>query len=363
MVKEKKVVMVIGTGTIGEPLIGLLSSLKLELGIDEVLFHKRTPLIEERAKVNSLISKGAKLVVDEDCVSEFKALGHDPYLTLNHGLYESDIVIDCTPVGNRNKDLYYLGLDAEMPGCKRFIAQGSEKGFGMPYAYGINDEKLGGKTSPPRFLQVVSCNTHAISRLIKCLSPKGVSGVKSADIVCIRRSNDISQDGGFTPSPACGKHTDDVYGTHHARDVADLFSTIDLDELNITSSAMKVNSQYMHSLRFCIELEGQLDTSDVIELMSNDKFVTLTHHKTSNKVFSFGRDHGFYGRIYNQVVVSIPSLTTIKGKDSTRVIGFAFTPQDGNSILSSVAACMYGLHYDEYEKYLSHMTSMLQDFV
>jgi len=38
-----KSVMVIGTGTIGEPLIGLLCNFKAQLGIDEVLFHKRTP--------------------------------------------------------------------------------------------------------------------------------------------------------------------------------------------------------------------------------------------------------------------------------------------------------------------------------
>ncbi len=37
------VVHVIGTGTIGEPLIGLLSDFRKPLGIDEVTFHKRTP--------------------------------------------------------------------------------------------------------------------------------------------------------------------------------------------------------------------------------------------------------------------------------------------------------------------------------
>ena len=50
----QKTVLVIGTGTIGEPLIGLLSRLKGELGIDRVIFHKRTPLDYEIAKVNSL---------------------------------------------------------------------------------------------------------------------------------------------------------------------------------------------------------------------------------------------------------------------------------------------------------------------
>ena len=43
-----KNVMVIGTGTIGEPLIGLLAEHKDELGIDNVIFFKRTPLSDEK---------------------------------------------------------------------------------------------------------------------------------------------------------------------------------------------------------------------------------------------------------------------------------------------------------------------------
>ena len=37
-----KNVMVIGTGTIGEPLIGLLAEHKDALGLDNVIFFKRT---------------------------------------------------------------------------------------------------------------------------------------------------------------------------------------------------------------------------------------------------------------------------------------------------------------------------------
>jgi glyceraldehyde-3-phosphate dehydrogenase (NAD(P)) len=43
------IVHVVGTGTIGEPLIGLLTDDREAFGIDEVTFHKRTPLIDERA--------------------------------------------------------------------------------------------------------------------------------------------------------------------------------------------------------------------------------------------------------------------------------------------------------------------------
>ena len=53
-------VLVIGTGTIGEPLIGLLCNFKAKLGIDEVLFHKRTPLMTDRSKVQNLLRRGAR---------------------------------------------------------------------------------------------------------------------------------------------------------------------------------------------------------------------------------------------------------------------------------------------------------------
>ena len=42
---SRKIVHVVGTGTIGEPLIGLLCDFKDELGVDEVTFHKNTPFL------------------------------------------------------------------------------------------------------------------------------------------------------------------------------------------------------------------------------------------------------------------------------------------------------------------------------
>lgn len=55
------IVHVIGTGTIGEPLICLLADLKKDLCIDEVSFSKRTPLLVDRSKVANLVKRGARL--------------------------------------------------------------------------------------------------------------------------------------------------------------------------------------------------------------------------------------------------------------------------------------------------------------
>ena len=355
----KNNVLVIGTGTIGEPLIGLLARLKNDFRIDKLYFHKRTPLDYEVAKVNSLIDQGADLVVDKDKIKSFRELGHEPTTDFNSALLDSKVIIDCTPAGNINKDQHYLGLDASNKN-QVFIAQGSEKGFGVPYAHGVNEEVLTVKNSP-RFIQVVSCNTHTISRLIKSISPDLDDNLISGDFVCVRRANDASQDSGFTPSPTCGKHSDQVFGTHHARDVHDLFSTVTNPDWELTSSAMKVNSQYMHVVRFQIKTrETDMDLPDVLARLKEDQFVSTTKHITANRVFSFGRDHGFYGRIYNQAVVCEPSLQIINRRDHSIVTGFSFTPQDGNSLLSSIAACLFGLHGDDYKGYLAHFHQFLK---
>ena len=72
---SRKIVHVVGTGTIGEPLIGLLCDFKESLGIDEITFHKNTPLTTDRSKVVSLCSRGAVLSTQEEKIQGFKDIG------------------------------------------------------------------------------------------------------------------------------------------------------------------------------------------------------------------------------------------------------------------------------------------------
>ena len=348
--KNNNTVLVVGTGTIGEPLIGLLSRMKDNFKIDEVIFHKRTPLIHGRPKVESLIKMGAKLSVNEDNITEFERLGHSPSYTLEEAVNKSLVVVDCTPAGNLNKKSLY-----EKYSDKVFIAQGSEKGFGMPYGLGLNDKNLLSKM--PSNIQVVSCNTHAIARLLSGVSNDMVPRVIYGDFTCLRRANDVSQDGGFVPSVVCGKHDDDFFGTHHARDVNDLFEYN--FNLPIFSSAAKTNTQYMHTVRFSITLDEDVTREEILDRFRQDKFIALTKKKSTNKIFSFGRDHGFYGRIYSQTVICEPSLFVKSFPDAARIVGYAFTPQDGNSLMSTVAASLYGLYREDYVNHLSKLDELL----
>lgn len=326
-------VHVVGTGTIGEPLIGLLADNKEHFGIDEVSFHKRTPLASETAKVGDLVRRGAVLSVDDDKKAIFEELGHAPKYETLEALEQATVVIDCTPVGNKMKEEFYLNAEGPIG----FMAQGSEYGFGKMYARGINDDAL--VRGEDKFLQIVSCNTHNISVLVKALAmdQDGTNHLSDGRFLCMRRANDISQDGGFVASPTIGGHSDDRFGTHHARDSHDLFSTLGYD-LNLFSSAIKLNTQYMHSMHFALTLDREITLDEVRERLAENTRVAVTHKKSANQVFSFGRDHGYYGRIMSQAVVSIDTLAVRNGNE---VIGFSFTPQDGNPLLSTVAAMLW----------------------
>ncbi len=342
MANKKGVVHVVGTGTIGEPLIGLLSSFKGQAGFDEVTFHKRSPVSRDVPKLKALLSRGAKLAVDEDRVKAFEDLGLSPSMVHREALDKADVVVDCTPsgVGISNKNEFYQNY---LETTKGFIAQGSEFGFGKMYARGINDSAL--EAGQDRFLQVVSCNTHNLCALVQSVAlVDGEDNLEEARFLCIRRSNDISQVGGFVPSPDVGKHGDPVFGTHHARDAYHLFRTRGLD-LNLFSSAIKTNTQYMHCIYFNLNLKRAVTLEEVQERLRADTKICLTRKQSACEVFSFGRDHGYFGRILNQTVIVEPSLAVRKGHE---VVGFCFTPQDGNSLLSSFAAVCWYLDPDTY---------------
>ncbi|MDQ5858556.1 MAG: hypothetical protein M3542_09830 [Acidobacteriota bacterium] len=326
-----RIVHVVGTGTIGEPLIGFFADFKRHLGIDEITFHKRTPMTTERAKVSHLMRRGAHLAVDADKTADFEALGHKVSYDAVEALERATVVIDCTPAGNENKKIY-----ERISGPNGFIAQGSEFGFGKPYAIGINEEAL--IPGKDRFLQIVSCNTHNIATLIKTLaSENGELKLESGRFVCLRRANDVSQDSSFCPAPTAGKHDDPEFGTHHARDAFYLFETLGWKP-PIFSSAMKLNTQYMHSLWFDMNLSAPLNREQVLAKLEANPRIAMTEKRSANQIFSFGRDHGYYGRIFSQAVVAKPTVTVHGDRE---VVGFCFTPQDGNSLASSIAAALW----------------------
>ena len=353
---KRKNVHIVGTGTIGEPLIGLLCDYRDQLGIDNVTFHKNTPLMSDKSKVIDLLQRGARLVVDENKFDSFNEIGMEPNFETKEAIKRATVVIDCTPkgIGHKNNEKYYSNFSDSVSG---FLAQGSEDGFGKKYAHGINDIAL---LQGDQFIQIVSCNTHNLSCITNTLAVNNdPDNLKEGIFVCIRRATDISQAGGFIPAPQVGKHGDRNYGSHHAEDAAGLFTTLNMD-LNLFSSAMKVNSQYMHVVWFHLRVKEPTTLTKVLEKFENNPLVALTEKDMTSTVFSFGRDHGHFGRILNQTVVVVQTLNV---RNNTEITGFCFTPQDGNSLLSSIAATEWFLYPRSYEDKIQCMSEFYYDWI
>jgi glyceraldehyde-3-phosphate dehydrogenase (NAD(P)) len=352
---EKKTIHVVGTGTLGEPMIHILLKLQTDLGVDEITFHKNTPRSDDRVRIQNLMRLGGKLAVEADKMVDFEKIGLQPAYTRQEALEQAAVVIDCTAEGHglQHKDDWYRHLSNP----RGFIAQGSEFGFGKMYAHGINDAILA--PGEDRYLQVVSCNTHNLAVLISTLALQGDTSdnLVEGPFVCMRRATDLSQESSFVPAPDVGKHNDAKFGTHHAKDAWHLFQTMDLD-LDLFSSAIKINTQYMHCLWFNLRLRETVTREEIIDRLQANPYVALTEKTMSSPIFSFGRDHGYFGRLLNQTVVSTPTITV---RDGHEITGFCFTPQDGNSLLSSIAAAAWFLDPTHYEAHIRFMTPYLFD--
>jgi hypothetical protein len=90
----------------------------------------------------------------------------------------------------------------------------------------------------------------------------------------------------------------------------------------------------MHTLWFNLAFENSLKLDAAFSALENSEYLMSTEKLSSNKVFSFGRDHGYPGRLLSHGIVPLHSLHV---KDNT-LTGYCFTPQDGPPPPSPVAA-------------------------
>jgi glyceraldehyde-3-phosphate dehydrogenase (NAD(P)) len=172
-----------------------------------------------------------------------------------------------------------------------------------------------------------------------------VQKFEAGRFVCMRRANDVSDTKSYIAAPEAGKHDDPDFGTHHARDAYHVFQTLG-EKLNLFSSAIKLPTQYMHTLWFDLELRHDTTLEEAKAALRNNPRVSVTNKSAVNQIFSFGRDHGYFGRILSQTVVPMSTLTVPSPR---KVVGFCYTPQDGNSLLSSIAATLRYLDASKLE--------------
>ena len=303
-------VLVNGYGNIGGTIVALLQRYQQLLGITEIHVLKNKPNPWDDQVLTDLSESGVNLHVSKPLED-----------IINH----VDFVFDSTANGGALKNKACYENASHLLGC---VSQGSETGFGVPFMGGVNDRVI----ADQKFVQVVSCNTHAILALLKKYSGGNLRQIENSDFVMVRRSEDIGGHERLVNALVVARHRDEN-GTHHAVDARRLLNTIGVD-LPITSSDITTPAQLMHGVRF------NITTSQPCE-QSQETLIASTAFFDSNKLFELGRRKGFEGRLLNHAIVVDNNLLW----EDKNVKGWAFIPQEGNTILSTIQAFLIQTHH------------------
>jgi glyceraldehyde-3-phosphate dehydrogenase (NAD(P)) len=317
-------VLVAGLGNIGATLASLLAKFRKELGIDDVIGLKRGEVLPWQEPDLALLAQtGVSLRFSR----WRKGLPGDTAARLEHRL---DYAFECGADGTGIDSLDWY---RSMKGLAGACAQGSERSFGEPFMAGLNDGR-----PPQAFVHAPSCNTHAIAAILRALSgsPGQIAErVAEADFVVVRRCEDLGARARLVGANVIARHRDRDAGTHHASDALELFATIGASP-RLQSSDVTTPSQLLHATRFDVRLAAPIDIDALRSSIATDPLVSTTAKFDSNAIFELGRRYGEAGRLYSQAIVADHDLLVSEG--GARVKGWAFVPQEGNTILSTVRA-------------------------
>ncbi|MCH2225636.1 MAG: hypothetical protein MK066_12770 [Crocinitomicaceae bacterium] len=322
-------ILVNGIGNIGTTLVSLLNKYKEILEIDTVYALKNSPMPWHQDDLDYLENQGIKVCT---------RYSNDGYLLIDDIIDSVGYIFDCTNNGGgmKNKEWY-----VDLPNLIGASAQGSEKKFGKSFMSGVNNDFIKGK----KFTHIVSCNTHAIACLMSTISGNNIQSITEADFVIVRRSEDIGNHQRLVTANVVARHLDDSLGTHHSIDVSHLYETIGI-RLNVTSSDVTTPSQLMHSVRFNLKLDDKITTELINNRLKQNPFISVTQKFDSNVIFERGRRIGFQGRIFSQAIVVDNNLII----DRKSIKGWAFIPQEGNTLLSTIHAFLLQIDSSKTEK-------------
>lgn len=324
-------------GTVGSRIIHALLRERELLGVGEVIVFKRTPDREYVSVQEMMRREGAHFAFQSDMIPEFGKLGIEAHYERREALSKVDLLIDCSAEGIplKHKPEY----EKHAPQCRGFVCQGAEedRGFGKGLlVYGVNDHAF--DFSRDRWIQIGSCNTHAGSFLMKAL---GLSRIRpsllDAQFVFIRRSLDLNQKSRTVISTEISKHTSERFGTHHAEDIARVFRLLEIPlEGRLLSSAIKINEPYFHVVSFFFTFEGKITKEEMGKRLAEEPRILQTTRRLVHYTYQFATTYSFLGRFSNPVIVVDYDVFPLAGS-RWQVRGHAFTPQDGNFLLSNLA--------------------------
>jgi len=312
------IVLVNGLGNIGQTVLAFLVKYQELLQVDKIYALKNRPQAFEDYSV--LAAKVHKLCFSRDEVP------------IDH----IQFVFDCTASGFSKQNKHWYESFPKLMGAN---AQGTEHHFGKSIMLGLNNNHM----AEYKYQHVVSCNTHGILSLLRSFSPS-LEQVNSADFVVVRRSEDLGNHERLVSANVVARHRDDTLGTHHAEDATKLLHSLGI-HISLCSSDITTPSQLMHAVRFSIHTQDSEKTSN--------PYVGSTQLFDSNKVFEAGRRHGFQGRIYHHAIIVENNMLT----NEESIKGWAFIPQEGNTIFSTLAGyCYRCFPYDNAKEIIKKIT-------
>lgn len=343
-------ILVNGLGNIGTTLANVLLQYRQALNIDHVYVYKNLPQPWHEADLSLLQAAGATVLVAD--AGPLVGL-NVPAMSYEEALTLTDYVFETREHGfaNREKSLYQTLINDTNHRLKAVCAQGSEKGFGVPYMAGLDPQRI--LRNP--FVHIVSCNTHGIASVLQTLCGDDLSELDHADAVVVRRSEDLGSNGRLVGGNVVARHLDDQLGTHHAIDVTDMFRTLGIN-VDITSSDITTPSQVMHGMRFNIHCKHAVDAERLRQRLYDNPYIATTTKFDSAEIAALGRRYGTQGRIYAQSIV-VENQLLIK-KNTVR--GWAFIPQEACTILSSIEACLYQLGQYQEAAFVDMRNALIQ---
>ncbi|NIQ04342.1 MAG: type II glyceraldehyde-3-phosphate dehydrogenase [Candidatus Korarchaeota archaeon] len=292
-----KIFLVGGLGTIGKRVTEAIRK-QNDMDILGVGDIKRS-----RSFVNytgqQLASEGVDLYALPDKMDLFREAEIDPTGTIQEGIEKADLVVDATPggIGEKNKPKY------EKAGVKTLFQGGesasvAEVAFNSFWNY---DDAKGAQ-----FVQVVSCNTTALCRIVYALKEFGVKRVRG---VLVRRGGDPRQVNRGPINAIIPKHH---IPSHHAEDVKRC-----IPDLNITTVALKVPTTLMHVHSLNLSLEERVTEGEIIEQMEDTTRIIVATEDIGNtaQIVEWARDMGRKRYDVPEVIVW-PGTVKVEGNEA-----------------------------------------------
>ena len=103
---------------------------------------------------------------------------------------------------------------------------------------------------------------------------------------------------------------------------------------------MKINSQYMHILYFHLKVKNKITFEEVIERLEMNDRIAVTNKISSNEVFLL---KGLWS-LAVEYLIKLLLQNHLYVRNGNEILGYCFTPQDGNSLLSSIKLLLNGFY-------------------